>query len=333
MIVTAADVIVAPVAGEFRPLPLLRNAHVQTVLGQLLPGPRPSGAAREHVVWLSDGDALVMQDNVPPAWRMGDPVGVVIHGLSGSHASAAVRRMACWMLDRGLRVIRPDMRGVGRGLALARRPNHAGRSDDLRAILEAVHRISPASPLLVAGISLGGAIALRLAGETAGRAVPGLARLAALGPPVDLIHCATLLGRRRNWIYDQHFARGLVAEARMRQRQFPDLPPLRFPRRMTVRLFDDLYTAPRSGFANSTDYYHRAAALPLLGRIEIPTLILTARDDPFIAVEPLEQATLPASVELHALRHGGHLGFVGWDGAGGIRWAERRVVDWLLRGD
>lgn len=175
-------------------------------------------------------------------------------------------------------------------------------------------------------------MALRLAGEAATHPVAGLVCVAALGPPVDLARCAAMLARPRNWIYDQNFARGLVAQARLRQRYFPDLPPLRFPSRLSVRRFDDLYTAPRSGFADAADYYHRASALPLLDRIEIPTLILTARDDPFIAVESLEEITLPTAIDRHIVPHGGHLGFLGWDGAGGIRWAEQRVVEWLLAG-
>ena len=69
---------------------------------------------------------------------------------------------------------------------------------------------------------------------------------------------------------------------------------------MTVRLFDDLYTAPRNGFADALDYYRRASSLPLIGRITIPTLILTARDDPFIAVEPFEE------IQAAAQRHGVH---------------------------
>jgi predicted alpha/beta-fold hydrolase len=318
------------VGSDFRPLPLLRNPHVQTVLGQLLPGPRPGRAARGHVVWLTDGDGLYLHDSIPPGWRPGEPVALVIHGLTGSHASAGVQRLAGRLLARGVRVVRPDLRGAGRGAALARRGYHAGRSDDLRAALEEVHRWSPASPVVVAGVSLGGAMALKLAGEAADCPVPGLARVAALSPPVDLARCSDLLAQPRNWFYERRFLWGLVAEARHRQRCFPELPPLRLRPRMSVRLFDDLYTAPRNGFADAADYYRRAAALPLLGRIALPALILTARDDPFIAAEPFEEFRPPPAVERHVLPHGGHLGFLGWDGSGGCRWAERRVVDWLL---
>src|SRR5919108_3806613 len=102
----------------------------------------------------------------------------------------------------------------------------------------------------------------------------------------------------RNRIYESNFVRDLVASERRRRHYFPDLPPLRFPRKMTVRLFDDLYTAPRNGFADALDYYRRASAAPLVPRIAVPTLILTARDDPFIAVEPFEGLRPPAHVRV-----------------------------------
>jgi uncharacterized protein len=155
-------------------------------------------------------------------------------------------------------------------------------------------------------------------------------RVAALAPPIDLERCAAMIAAPRNLVYQYNFLRDLVLDARRRQRLFPDLPPLRFPRRMTMRLFDDLYTAPRCGFADAMDYYRSSSAATFMPRIPLPTLVLTSRDDPFIAVEPFEQVRVPAHVTVRILPHGGHLGFLGWDGAGGIRWAERRLIDWLL---
>ena len=68
-------------------------------------------------------------------------------------------------------------------------------------------------------------------------------------------------------------------------------------------------------------------------RIPVPVLILTARDDPFIAVEPFEElrTAVPEHVTIRIVDRGGHLGFLGWDGAGGIRWADRYGADWLVQ--
>jgi predicted alpha/beta-fold hydrolase len=315
---------------DFRPLPLLSNRHVQTLLGHWLTGPRVTQPTRRHIVWLSDGDGLVLHETAPNGWRPGQPIVVLVHGLSGSAASAQVQRPAAALLRRGYRVVRLDLRGAGHGLPLARRSYNGGCSPDLRAALEEIHRWSPESPLRLFGISLGGNIVLKLAGEAANRSVPGLERVGALGPPIDLERCAALLAQSNNRLYENFFLRDLIWEARQRQRHFPDMPRLGFPRRMTIRLFDDLYTAPRAGYADALDYYRRASSFALVPRIRVPTFILTARDDPFIAVEPFEELQVPRHVQVHILRHGGHVGFLGWDGAGGFRWAERRMVEWLM---
>src|SRR5262249_5880604 len=152
---------------------------------------------------------------------------------------------------------------------------HGGRSDDLRAALEVVHGWTPASPITLVGFSLGGNLALKLAGEAADRPVPRLSRVGAPAPPVDPERCAGMNARPQNRLYDTYFVRELIQEAHLRQHHFPDLPPLRFPRRMTIRLFDDLYTAPRCGFADALDYYRRVSSFRLVPRIQLPTFILT----------------------------------------------------------
>jgi len=317
---------------DFRPFPLLGNAHVQTLLAHLFGGPTVRLPTQRRALWLPDGDGLVLHDTVPPGWTPGRPIAVVVHGLSGSHASGGVQRISVLFLEKGVRVVRMDMRGAGAGVKLARRCYHGGRSDDRRAVIEEVHRWSPQSPILLAGISLGGNVSLKLAGEAAERPVPGLARVAALGPPIDLSRCSALIALPRNRLYDRRFAADLVAEVQLRHQHFPDLPPARFPRRLTLRQFDEVYTAPHNGFRDAADYYQRSSSAPLIGRITLPTLILTARDDPFIAVEPFEELRLPAHITLRIVPQGGHIGFLGWDGAGGFRWAERRVADWLTGG-
>jgi predicted alpha/beta-fold hydrolase len=316
---------------NFRPLLFLGNRHVQTVLGNWPLGPAPHLAARQRHVVLPDGDRLVLHDSVPPRWRPGQRIALLVHGLGGSHRSGHMIRLTDVLLARGLRVVRLDLRGAGRGAAWARKSYHGGCSEDVRAAAVEIHRHSPTSPLVLVGMSLGGNIALKLAGEATSRPVPGLERVAAVSPPIDLAGSAALLALPRNRLYEQFFVRNLLEQVRRQERYFPDLPRVRFPRRMTMRLFDDLYTAPRGGFADALDYYHRASALLRIRDIAVPTLILTARDDPFVTVEPFAGLGAPGPVEVHVTERGGHLGFLGPDGAGGIRWAERRVMEWITR--
>jgi predicted alpha/beta-fold hydrolase len=316
----------------FRPLPLLGNPHVQTILGHLLAGAAPQQAAVERLLLLADGDRLVLHDFTPVGWRSGGRIAVLVHGLCGSHRSGGVRRLAVSLLRHRLRVVCLDLRGAGRGAGLARRTYHGGCSEDVRAALDEMRRLEASSPLVLVGLSLGGNIVLKLAGEAAADPVPNLQHVAALAPPVDLGRCAELLAQPGNRLYERYFVRNLVRAAHRQRRLFAELPPFRFPPQMTMRRFDELYTAPLWGFADAPDYYRRASAAPLLAQIQLPTFILSARDDPFIASAPLE--TLPAAPgrEVHIIERGGHLGFLGWDGAGGIRWLERRLTAWILSG-
>jgi predicted alpha/beta-fold hydrolase len=318
---------------EFIPLPFLGNPHVQTVLSQVLKGPAFTHTTRREAVELPDGDRLLLYDSAPPDWHPGGRVALLLHGLGGCHQSPHVQRLARLLLASGLRVFRLDLRGAGPGAALARRAYHAGCSDDVRAAVRAIRRQCPDAPVVLAGFSLGGNVALKVAGEAAADEVPGLERVAAVGPPIDLERCVALLEEPRNWVYERYYLHGLVHRLRQRRRFFPDLPPVRLPRRLTLRLFDELVTARDWGFAGAADYYRRVSALPLLPRIAVPTLILTARDDPFIAAESFESPDLPPHVHVRIADRGGHLGFLGADGAGGIRWAERRVADWLVDGE
>lgn len=316
---------------DFRPLPLLGNTHVQTVLGAFWPTPVWTGPLREHRIVLPDGDQVVIHDSRPGGWHEGAPIVVLVHGLGGSHQSGYMHRMAMRLLPLGVRVIRMDLRGCGRGFALARRTYNAGSSSDVRAVVEVLHRAHPRSPLSLVGFSLGGNVVLKLAGEASERPVPGLARVAAVAPPINLERCSELISLPANRIYELHFIRDLLALVQKRKRYFPELSALRFPRPLTLRQFDDLYTAPQAGFANALDYYRRSASLSLIPQIQQPTLIMTARDDPFVAVESFESLSVPKHIEVQISPRGGHLGFLGWDGAGGIRWAERRLADWLTQ--
>jgi predicted alpha/beta-fold hydrolase len=318
-------------AMDFRPLPFLSNPHLQTLLGTFWDGRIPYFPTRERQIILPDGDRLVLHDSRPANWRRGDPIALLIHGLGGTHASGYMRRVTALLLPHGIRVVRMDMRGCGRGAALSRQTYNGASSRDIRAAAEELGHWSPSSPIIVVGFSLGGNIVLKLAGEAADHRLPGLNRVVALAPPIDLVRCAALISSPRNRLYERHFVRNMIIQVRTHQRHFPDLPAVRIPYQATLREFDDLYTAPRGGFADAADYYRRASSLPLVPRIQVPTLILTARDDPFIAVEPFEELRVPSHIEVQISRQGGHLGFLGRDRAGGVRWAERRVTDWVMQ--
>jgi predicted alpha/beta-fold hydrolase len=313
-------------------LPLLWNGHLQTALGFAWKGRPFRKPTTQQLVTMPDGDRLVLHDSRPPQWRSGSPIALLLHGLGGSSRSGYMQRVAATLYPRGVRVVRLDLRGTGAGFGLARNFYHAGRTEDIRAALLELHRDSPTSPLLVLGFSLGGNLALKLAGEAAADPVPMLTRVAVVAPPIDILRCSELISRPQLRFYDRFFARSMIKLAKERSRHHPDPPLPRFPPNPSVRIFDDLFTAPRCGFLNALDYYRKASSFPLIAQILIPTLIITARDDPFVAVEAFEELRVPPHVRVEIHERGGHLGFLGFDGTGGVRWAERRMVEWVLKG-
>lgn len=297
-----------------------------------MPGRRHHYRARRHRVMLADGDQLVLHDDRPTDWQTGDRAALLIHGLAGCHESGYMQRIAHKLAERGVRAFRMDLRGAGAGRGLARLPYHSGRSEDAAAAIDAIARFVPESPLTLVGFSLGGNIALKLAGELAGRPCGHLDSVMAVCPPVDLAACSQQISKWINRPYDRFFVRLLLAEIAANVRFSSHLAGTPFPQRpRSMKEFDDAFTAIVCGFGTADNYYATASSLPLLRRIEVSTLILSAADDPMIPPDPLAGASLPPAVRLHMTDYGGHLGFIGRRGVDADRrWMDWRVVDWVL---
>jgi hypothetical protein len=166
---------------------------------------------------------------------------------------------------------------------LAKLPYHSGQSADLVAVLEHIARECPASPATLVGFSLSGNITLKLLGELGAASCGGLDSAIAVCPPIDLAICSRNIGQGANRIYDRHFVRNLTGAVRRLRRLRPDAPGTALSRRArTLADFDDLYTAPVSGFGSAQNYYHECSSKPLLAKIRWPTLILASEDDPLI---------------------------------------------------
>lgn len=316
---------------DFEPHPLFRGGHAQTLAGHFLPSRLVPYKAMQHVVDLPDGDRVVLHDDCPEGWRSGDPIVLLIHGLAGSHASLYLRRIAAKLETIGVRSFRMDLRGCGAGERLARLPYHSGRTEDAAAALNYLARLCPDSPAALTGFSLGGNITLKLMGEVGSRPPGNLVRAMAVCPPVDLAACSAAISRNLNRLYDRYFVRLLLGQLKSRQLILPDAPMVAFPK-PPRRLFefDDSFTAPICGFQTAANYYRTCSSGQFLADIELPTLILAARNDPMIPPQPLEEAPRSRAVLLHLTDSGGHLGYVSRSADDGDRrWMDWRVVEWI----
>jgi len=258
------------------------------------------------------------------------PVAVLVHGLAGSSLSPYIVRVANMMLRLGIRPVRMNLRGAGDGFGLAKKTYHAGRTGDLRAVVETLAAEAPGSPIGLIGFSLGGALTLKLASEALENPVAGLDCVLAANPPLDLSACCQHMRLREQKVYDLGFTRLLVREVKRLHIRFPELGPDDLAGVKSVFDFDDRYTAPRNNFRNAEDYYAQSSAGPVLHRISLPGLVVHAEDDPFIPAQSTRSVAFPTSLALELIPSGGHLGYISrtrWEGS--RRWLDTRLATWL----
>ncbi len=226
-----------------------------------------------------------------------------------------------------------NLRGAGDGFGRARHFYHGGRTEDLRSVATWIEDRAPKSPLALVGFSLGANLVLKLAAEASDDPLPRLDAVLAANPPLDLAACCEHIRLRRNRLYDWNFVRHLQAEVHRLHDRFPELGPCDLSSARTLYDFDDVYTAPRNGFAGALDYYSRASAGPLLARISVPGLVIHSEDDlSSILLEPIRRFSFPSDLALELIPFGGHLGYVSrtrWDGD--HRWLDVRLTSWLAR--
>ncbi|WP_275287632.1 hydrolase [Halomonas elongata] len=311
---------------DFRPLPGFANRHLQTLLPRTLP--RPAPPLGEEIFELPDGDFVELAWVESPALPVDAPLLVLFHGLEGSVDSPYARHLLHAAERRGWRAILMHFRGCGTRPNRCPRAYHSGDTADARWLLENLARRYPTAPRVALGVSLGANMLLKLVAEDAGNTL-GLTGAIAVAPPVALAACADTLERGVARLYQRHLLEALKAKVspRLARRELPlALTHDDLTHCTTLRAYDDAITAPLHGFRDAADYYHRAAAGPLLGDITLPTLILHADDDPFMPPGLYDDMTLGAGIRLEIARHGGHVGYVEWLDGRPASWLARRVA-------
>jgi hypothetical protein len=321
-------------AKPFRPHPLFRSGHAQTLVAYAWPrrGPRRALDGDEERLFEVETGVRVLVRCRWHAEPRAHPTLLLVHGLEGSSESVYMRSTALKAHRAGFNVLRLNIRTCGGTLHLTPTLYNSGMSQDLRALISELIERDKLTAIFLGGFSLGGNMSLKLAGEYGANFPRELKGVAAVSPSVELAASAAAIEQRANWIYQRKFIRSLKRRMREAARLYPeryDASELALVR--TLREFDERYTAPHGGFRDANDYYARSSSLPLISRIRVPTLIIHAQDDPFIPYASLLHPSVAAnpSIILLAPEHGGHVGFVG-DGrtTGEDRfWAENRLIE------
>ncbi len=323
----------------FEPFPLLNNGHLMTIIPALwmrrLPPIKTPAVDRlfqvkPHVQVLAKCHFAAEPESRPTI--------IILHGLEGSSSTPYVLGLTHKALERGMNVVRMNLRNCGDTLHLTPTLYNAGLSSDLVAVANELMEIDGLKTIFAAGYSLGGNIVLKAASELGKSGRDLFAGICAVSPSLDLAICVEALEQGFNRFYEQRFLIGLKAKIRAKHQFYPSLyDTSKLKLVNSVRRFDDLYTAPDAGYKDAAEYYEKASALPIMDQAEIPLLIIAAKDDPIVPFHSFQSPKLQTPyITLITPEHGGHSGFLGrvFESQGMIRdrfWAENRIVEFCMK--
>ncbi|WP_221029356.1 YheT family hydrolase [Actomonas aquatica] len=318
------------IESSYRPPWWLRSGHGLSIVPAVWRRVPELNAVRERIA-TPDADFLDL-DIV----RQGAPrVAILSHGLEGSSQSVYIRGMARALGRAGWDVIAWNCRGCSGELNRQLRFYHSGASEDLAVVVDHALAQSTWQEVALVGFSLGGNMTLKYLGERGAAVDPRIRTAVTFSVPCDLTASSERLAHWSNRLYMERFMRTLRAKVREKAPRFPgQLATAGLEAMRTFADFDEHYTAPLHGFAGARDYWARCGSIRFLDAIRVRTLLVNARDDPFLAGRcwPEDVARDHAWLHLETPKHGGHVGFVGRGGGSDDEyWSETRAVTFLNR--
>ncbi len=315
---------------DFIPPKWLRNPHLQTI-GTLRPRRFPLLPVHEtRLIKVAPDSRVLIQCN----WQLNRkscPTIILLHGLEGSAQSSYMLGIAEKAWIKGFNAVRMNLRNCGGTEDLTPTLYNAGLSDDLALVVDDLTQKENLSEVHISGISMGGNIVLKLAGEWGSSPPSQVTCLSAISPSIDLGLAADAISKSSNLVYQLRFVRGLKARLRRKAHFYPEIYSTDDLKKVhSVREFDDRFTAPYCGYGNAVKYYNQASALRVIDQISLPTLILASEDDPFVPFETFLSTLISQNPFLSLISpcYGGHAGFISSrNKIEDCSWAENRVVE------
>jgi hypothetical protein len=299
----------------------LFNPHVETIYPSLFRKVELKEYIRERIS-TSDHDFLDLD------WLKQEEekkIVIISHGLEGNTQRAYIKGMAKVFYDQGFDVLTWNYRGCSEEMNKNLRFYHSGATDDLATVVD--HVISKGyDKVFLIGFSLGGNLTLKYAGERdLDKRVKGIA---AFSVPMNLHTSCIQLSKRENWIYSQRFVKSLKKKVQAKAKLMKDLNIEGLDEINNLLDFDNRYTAPLHGYKDALDYYQQCGAIRFIESIKVPTLIVNAKNDPFLSAECFPQMTNHPYVKLEFPERGGHVGFASFN-RNGLYWSEQRALNFI----
>lgn len=291
--------------------------------GAAVSGQRPIANSKTAAArWITDADWRSLPQTAET------PALLLFHGLEGASTSRYAQSIAHYFRARGWIVVIAHFRGCSGAPNRLARAYYSGDSEEVGFMLDTVRSRIPHARWHAVGVSLGGNALLKYLGEHSEQA-SWLTACAGVSVPLDLVACGNTLSNSlfNRHVYTAHFLKTLKYKVLEKAQRYPGaIDVMRIAHARTLRDFDDAYTAPMHGFRNALDYWTRAASKPWLPSIGVPTLVLNARNDPFM---PESSLPIPAecsnSIVLHQPAEGGHAGFPTGAFPGHLNWLPQRL--------
>jgi uncharacterized protein len=314
---------------NYTPVHPFKNGHIHTIYPTLFRPVPDTDPVRERID-TPDGDFLDIDWHLNPRSSK-RAAAIISHGLEGNSRKKYPLGMARRLNQLGTDAVCMNFRCCSGTPNRLPRLYHSGVTDDLDTVIRHVIRQGYERIFLV-GFSMGGNQLLKYLGENPDQVPVQVRAAAAFSVPCDLSASSARLDCTISRIYVMYFMRSLRAKIRIKAEMFPRVVDAKdLGRTWTFHDFDNLYTAPLNGFRDAEDYYARASCLRFLKRIRVPSLLVQARDDPFLTPScfPQEQASKNSSLFLEVSQYGGHVGFH-LPGRNNIYWSEYRAGEFLL---
>lgn len=312
----------------------LPGGHLQTIVASLLSTGSAVKYRRER--WeLNDGDFIDVdwaEPHTSDLVAQKKPVLVIFHGLEGNSQSQYAKSLIGAAISKGWHGAVIHFRGCSGEPNRLPRFYYAGDSMEINTMLSRVRALYPDNPIYAVGYSLGGNALLKWLGEFGTDSMPNISKAVAVSAPIDLKASAVSLDRGLNrFLYTPMFVYSMRPKALALSKRFPGLlDDQRIHHAKTIHDIDNAVTSVLYGAKDASDYYRRNASKPFLKNITLPTLIINAKNDPFLPAEFLPSADeVSASVTLDYQEQGGHVGFYSPFANSKHGWLPSRIIEFL----
>ena len=312
---------------NFNPSFPLKNGHISTIWPTLFR--KDTISFTRTRIPTDDGDFLDLD------WITNGNKKLLIigHGLEGSSSSSYVTGLTKNAIPSGFDIVAINWRGCSGELNNKFESYHTGKSGDLRIVINHILKESYYPSIYYTGFSMGGNIGLKYAGEEASSIDARIKKIVAISTPVDLESSSYKLAQTQNKLYMFRFLRTLKVKYFEKLRLFPaqELDTAKIIYAKTFLEFDEYFTAPANGFSSAVDYWTKSSSKPYLTSISVPTLIINAENDPFLAEEcyPFEEVKANSFLTMLVPKYGGHVGFIESVNQLQTTWAEKEIIRFI----